>query len=404
MDCRSGGSVDTDKVFVAQKASVPVWLLGSMTLSGTLGIHIFAPALVVASRALGSSAAELQLGVSLYVWGLALGQLFHGPLSDRFGRRPILLWSTGVYTAASFIAAAAGSGGFFNLCRFMQALGGSAGMVIARTIVRDITTEEKSTGSLAKLNLMLLVGPGLGPMIGGFLVVAFGWQSIMALLGLAGIFNIVAISMFLPETGRPKSSSGRAVLTNYAKLLRSRRFMASAIGGGCVTTGWYAFLSAAPFVYQGGFHLTPDATGLHLGIVIAGAWVGSFIASRRSSHWKPLQMLAIGGRLSLCAALSLLAMYLAGLEHPVLVTAAMFAFTCGVGLAGPAALAMATSVDPAAFGSASGLYGCIQMIVGALAAAGAGFGPNKAMAAIAILIGCQSAAIGFFRKANRAAS
>lgn len=381
---------------IGTRRGVPIWLLGSMTLSGTLGIHIFTPALVVAAQAFGARNAELQLGISLYVWGLAFGQLVHGPLSDRFGRRPVLIGGSAVFTLASLIAATAFSASFFNVCRFAQALGGSAGMVIARTIVRDVSTEQGSTGGLARLNLMILVGPGLGPMIGGFLVTHGGWQSILILLALSGALNTAAIVSLLPETGTPRAATTRGVLGNYARLVTSGHFAAYAIGGGCVTTGWYAFLSAAPLIYQQRFGLTPDASGVHLGVVVAGAWVGSFTASRLSHYWAAPRMLALGCRLSLGAAFGLLAAFLSGLASPILVTGLMFLFTCGVGLAGPAALALATSVDPAAFGSASGLYGAIQMAVGALAAAGASFGGDGTMTAIAILIGCEIAALCLF--------
>jgi len=390
------GEANVSEAETGTRARVPVWLLGSMTLSGTLGIHIFAPALVVAAQAFGARNAELQLGISLYIWGLAFGQLVHGPLSDRFGRRPVLIAGSAVFTLASLIAATAFSASFFNVCRFAQALGGSAGMVIARTIVRDVSTQEGSTGSLAKLNLMILVGPGLGPVIGGFLVTHAGWQSILILLGLSGALNTAAIVSLLPETGTPRSATTRGVLGNYVRLITSSHFAAYAIGGGCVTTGWYAFLSAAPLIYQQRFGLTPDASGMHLGVVVAGAWIGSFTASRQSQRWSAPRMLALGCRLSLGAAFGLLAAFLSGLASPVLVTGLMFLFTCGVGLAGPAALALATSVDPAAFGSASGLYGAIQMAVGALAAAGASFGRDGAMTAIAILIGCEIAALCLF--------
>lgn len=389
-------SASVGEARIGTRARVPVWLLGSMTLSGTLGIHIFAPALIVAAHALGAGTAELQIGISLYIWGLAFGQLMHGPLADRFGRRPILIGGSAVFTLASLVAATAFSASFFNLCRFAQALGGSAGMVIARTIVRDVSTEEGSTGSLARLNLMILVGPGLGPMIGGFLVAHAGWQAILILLGLMGALNTFAIVSHLPETGKPCASTTRGVLGNYARLVTSGHFAAYAIGGGCVTTGWYAFLSVAPLIYQQRFGLPPDASGVHLGVVVAGAWVGSFTASRRSHRWAAPRMLALGCRLSLGAALGLLAAFLSGLASPLLVTGLMFLFTCGVGLAGPAALALATSVDPAAFGSASGLYGAIQMAVGALAAAGPSFGREGAMTAIGILIGCQISALCLF--------
>ena len=144
----------------------PLWLLALVTFSGTLGMHIFVPALPFAATDLGASIGEMQLTVSLYILGLAVGQLVYGPLSDRFGRRPTLMVGLVLYTLAGLAAAFAPEVDSLIAARLFQALGGCAGMVLGRAIVRDTSTPEASAQRLALLSLIVSVGPGSAPIIG----------------------------------------------------------------------------------------------------------------------------------------------------------------------------------------------------------------------------------------------
>lgn len=381
---------------------VPAWLLGIMTLSGTLSMHMFLPALPMAGVDLHANPKSLQMTVTFYIWGLALGQLIHGPLADRYGRRPVLLAGIGVYAVSGFVAAFSPSVELLVVARLFQALGGCAGMVIARAIVRDTAVESDAQRRMALLNLMITAGPGIAPIVGAAMLHMSGWRSIFLLLGGIGLFSFLCTFFVLPETnsGRDGSHLGD-LLGKYVRLIRNPVFLGYAVGGGCVTTAWYAFISAAPFIFHEEFGVSATETGIYLGIVVTGLWLGSLAATRFAVGRSTSQMLKIGHRISFVAACALLPLTLLRLTSPVAVTLLMFVFTLGVGLAGPAAVTQVTGVNTQVSGSASGLYGFTQMAVGAVASALASSGPNPAIASAVILVGAGLAAELMFKMARR---
>ncbi|NML45087.1 multidrug effflux MFS transporter [Ramlibacter sp. G-1-2-2] len=371
----------------APQAAPPLWLLVLVTLSGTMAMHMFVPALPDAARGLGASAGAMQMAISLYVAGLAVGQLFYGPLSDSLGRRPMLLVGLALYTAAG-LAAALAPGLYLLLgARLLQALGGCAGLALGRAMVRDTSHPETAVRQLAMLNLMVMVGPGLAPPIGGALAGAWGWRSVFVLLFVVGAATLAFAWRWLPETGRPTGNVGlRRVLGDYAVLLRSPRFVGLALGGGCATTSVYAFLAAAPFIFTHTLHQSVHAVGIYAGLLVLGMAAGNAITSRLSRRVPSAVLLRVGSSLSLASGVGLLVLVLAGGLSVASTMALMLLFTCGCGLASPAALAKAVSVDPLRIGAAAGLYGFSQMAVGAACTALAAVGGDPALAAAVVLV------------------
>jgi DHA1 family bicyclomycin/chloramphenicol resistance-like MFS transporter len=366
--------------------SAPLWLLTLITFSGTFAMHIFVPALPEAARTLGASIGEMQMTMSVYIFGLAVGQLAYGPLSDRYGRRPVLVAGLVLYAAAGLAASFLGDVHQLIVARLLQALGGSAGMVIGRAIVRDTTLPQESARRLATMNLMVALGPGAAPLIGGALATAFGWRSIFYGLALLGMVNVVFALWLLPETRAvavgPKAGG---LARNYGKLLVSPAFVGFAIGGGCATTSMYAFLSVSPFIFAHQLGRPDYEVGIYPAILVAGLWLGTVAATRLIPR-VPIDKLAVGANIvSVAAALVFLA---AVLTHNLTVVSAigpMFVFGMGAGIASPAALTQAISVNPHAIGSASGLYGFSQMGVGAICTALVGLGSDPALTAAVIL-------------------
>ena len=364
----------------------PLWLLAMITFSGTLAMHVFVPALPAAATDLGVGVATMQMTVSLYILGLALGQLFYGPVSDRFGRRATLMVGMTLYTVAGAAAALAPSAGALVAARLAQALGGCAGLVLARAIVRDLAAATEAARRLALMNLMVTLGPALAPLLGSALVLHLGWRSIFVLLAGLGVANLLLAWRLLPETaiiGRAIDTAG--LLRNYLRLLRSPAFLGYAVGGGCATTSMYAFIAVAPFVFAQQLHRPAYEVGPLLALLVLGVWIGSVLASRLVGRL-PLRRLLIGANaLSVLAAFLLLTVVLADRLSVAWVVLTMFLFTLGVGTAAPAALAQALGVNPIVIGSASGLYGFTQMAVGALCTALAGLGSDPALAAALVL-------------------
>jgi MFS transporter, DHA1 family, multidrug resistance protein len=375
----------------------PLWLLALLSFSGTLAMHIFAPALPVAAADLAASIPAMQMTISLYILGLAFGQLVYGPVSDRLGRRPTLMVGLVIYTIAGLVAAVAPDIDTLIVARLFQALGGCAGLVLARAMVRDTSAPKDAVRRQALMNLMVTLGPGAAPLIGGALANSVGWRSLFILLCALGVANFLLTWRMLPETGTPLRGGASHLVRSHGYLLRSPAFLGFAIGGGCATTSMYAFVAAAPFIFIRELHRSSDEVGPYLAVLILGVWIGSMLASRLVTRMPTRRLLIGANALSVVAALALLAGVLTGHLSVALAIGTMFVFTLGVGTAAPAALTEAISIDPAIIGSASGLYGFTQMAVGALCTALAGLGDSPSLAAALVLGGAGLVAqISFF--------
>ena len=372
----------------AKRAAPPLWLLVLITISGTMAMHMFVPALPDAAQALGTGTGPMQMAISLYVSGLAIGQLFYGPLSDALGRRPLLLFGLALYTLASLVAGLAPGLGTLLAARLLQALGGCAGLALGRAMVRDTSSSDTAVRQLALLNLMIMIGPGFAPMVGGALAGSFGWRSVFFLLAAVGALTLVFAWRLLPETGRPGGRVGARVLAaDYASLLSSRRFVALLIGGSCATTSIYAFLAAAPFIFTLELHKSIHEVGFYSGLIVLGLALGNLFTGRLSRRISAEVLLRVGTILSLASAITLLVVVLFHRLDLVSTLGIMLVFTCGAGMASPAALAQAISVDPNRIGSAAGLYGFGQMAVGALCTTLSATGSDPALSAASVLVG-----------------
>lgn len=370
-----------------RRPSPPLWLLVLITISGTMAMHMFVPALPAAAHALGTSAGQMQMAISPYIVGLAVGQLCYGPLSDALGRRPLLMAGLVLYTLGSVAAALAPELRTLLAARLLQALGGCAGLALGRAIVRDSAGSGSALRSLALLNLMVMIGPGLAPVIGGAVSSAAGWRAIFVLLAVGGAATLAFTWRLLPETARPSGRvGGRALLGDYRALLSSPRFVGFALGGGSATTCVYAFLSAAPFIFVNELHQPVHMVGVYAGLMIVGMAVGNAITSALAQRMPAARLLRVGNTLSLASALVLLAIALAGHLTLVNTLVAMLFFTSGCGMTSPSALTHAVSVAPRLTGSAAGLYGCTQMAIGALCTAAAALGRDPAVSAATVMV------------------
>jgi DHA1 family bicyclomycin/chloramphenicol resistance-like MFS transporter len=372
---------------IRQGAVPPLWLLGLFTFSGPVGMHIFVPALPAAAKDLHATPAALGLTVSLYILGLAVGQLVYGPASDRFGRRPALLVGLSIFTIASIAGMFALDIHSLVLARFFQAVGGCSGLALARAIIRDTSRAHEAARRLALTNLLVTAGPGVAPLIGGALSTFWGWRTILMGLAALGAVNLLLAWRILPET-RPEALfvSGSRYARDYVGLLRSREFLGYAVGGACATTSFYAFIACAPFIFVDSLHVPSANVGLYLALLVSGLWLGSLIASRLIGHFSLTRFVVVANALSVAAAASFLVLLVIDRATLLGIIATMFAFGVGVGAAAPAALVQAISVNPRVTGTASGLYGSVQMAVGAALVALAGLGANPAFASAVVLL------------------
>jgi len=338
-----------------------------MAACATLGIHVIVPALPATARALNMSISTAQLAITLYLVGLAAGQLVYGPISDRFGRRPVLLAGLTLFTAASVVTAVASNATVLIAARVLQAIGGCAGLVLGRAAVRDAAEPHKAASQLALLGLVLAIIPAIAPAVGGYVTAYVSWRGSYVLLAAFGAATLLACALLLPETLAPHTGPpGRTILGSYPRLLRSGGFLGYSFGGACSTTAFYGFMSASPFIFERQLHQPTESIGICYVFLMGGVALGSVWASRMARRISLMAALRLANLLGIAGA----ALFALADAMDVLTVATvmmpMTLFMIGVGMASPFALAGAVSVNPSAIGAASGLYGFIQMGYGML--------------------------------------
>ncbi len=349
-------------------ARSPFLLLVALTACGTLGMHVIIPALPATARALDISISTVQLTITLYLIGLSIGQLAYGPLSDRFGRRPVLLVGMSVFTLASLVTVIAPDPEIMIGARILQALGGCSGLVLGRAAVRDSATPERAAGQLALLTLTMSMVPAIAPAIGGFITAFVHWRASYVLLAAIGALTLLWTFLILPETNQNRTT-GPAISSlwrSYARLVRSRVFIGYALGGAFSTTSFYGFMAAAPFIFEGQLGQRTQDVGLYYLILMLGVALGSFLANRMARRVSLRTGLMTSNAIGVVgAAVFALANVVDFVNVPVVVGSITF-FMIGAGMTSPFALAGSVSANPQTIGAASGLYGFFQMGFGML--------------------------------------
>ena len=349
-------------------ARSPFLLLVALTACGTLGMHVIIPALPATARALDISISTVQLTITLYLIGLSIGQLAYGPLSDRFGRRPVLLVGMSVFTLASLVTVIAPDPEIMIGARILQALGGCSGLVLGRAAVRDSATPERAAGQLALLTLTMSMVPAIAPAIGGFITAFVHWRASYALLATIGGLTLLWTFLILPETNQNRTTGPalNSLWRSYVRLVRSRVFIGYALGGAFSTTSFYGFMAAAPFIFEGQLGQRTQDVGLYYLILMLGVALGSFLANRMAKRVSLRTGLMTSNAIGVVgASVFALANVIDFVNVPVVV-GSVTVFMIGAGMTSPFALAGSVSANPQTIGAASGLYGFFQMGFGML--------------------------------------
>jgi DHA1 family bicyclomycin/chloramphenicol resistance-like MFS transporter len=337
-------------------------ILVTVTTLGSMPVHLFLPAMPTTARDLAASPGIIQLTITLYLLGLALGQPIYGPLSDRYGRRPVLMAGLALLAASSAFAVFAGSATQLIVARVFQALGACAGLTLGRAMVRDGTTSEKAAGAMAILGMVLTIAPAIAPTIGGYASEWLGWRSVFVLLSLVSATTLAIVLLTLPETHlhRSRSFGFLSMLRNYRQLVRMPQFIGYAVAGS-VAASMYAYLTMLPFVLVDMLHRPVREVGpLYLLIVIGNA-IGSYASNRLVKRMGSRRIAALGMKLQLASGAALLLAHLTGQLSVITFIAPATLLAIGIGLTNPNAIVNAVSANPAAIGAASGLYGSMQM-------------------------------------------
>ena len=369
-------------------AGPPLWLIFTFVICGTLSLHIFVPALPAAARDLGVSSATIQWTLTVYVLGLAVGQLIYGPISDRFGRRPVLMAGLVLYALGSTIAGLAPGALTLIAARVVQALGGCSGLVLGRAVIRDVSAPREAAARLAWLNMFMSMAPAMASIAGGLLAAYVSWRAIFALLAAIGVLTLLAAIATLPETNPAVGrSTGAGLLRVNLRLLGMPAFRVYALAGACATTSFYAFLAAAPFIFTDMLHRDQAEIGFYFMPPMLGYSLGSLLANRLVGRLGLDRLLHIGFSIATLGAALFFLVVATGHLSVVAVMASMLLFTAGGGIASPLALSGAIGVLPGAIGAASGLYGFCQMGFGAFCTFAVGlFGANPAITAASVML------------------
>jgi MFS transporter, DHA1 family, multidrug resistance protein len=343
-------------------------LLMAMTAIGPTTLNILVPALPQLSSRLDVSISVIQLSVSIYLLALAAGQLLMGPLSDRYGRRPVLFVGLALTAAASLLAIVVSNVGGLILARILQAIGASAGIVIGRAIIRDLFDRNRAAAMMGLVATVMVVLPTFGPLIGGLLDTAFGWESIFICTAASSLAVLAWAAGTLPETRGMNAPAGapQGFLRDLSWLARNRNFAGYVLAAALGSATFFAFLGGSPHVIVTLMNRTSAEYGVWFAISSIGYMAGNYLASRLSTRlgidtliWWGIAIEAIG-----VAAATVLAVF-AHDYGPAIVFMPQLVVSLGNGLMLPGALAGAVSVRPQAAGTAAGIAGFAQMGVGA---------------------------------------
>jgi len=383
----------------------PIWLLVALTALSPVAVNVVAPSLPGLASAFGTDYGTAQLTLTFYLVGVAIGQLLYGPLSDRFGRRPVLLGGVAVYLAASALCLLAPTIDALIAGRFAQAVGGCSGMVLARAIIRDVWDRERSASVLGYVTMGMAVGPMLAPAIGGLLDAWAGWRGAYWMMLLAGVVVGAVAFRGLRETNAPRPDAGglAGLLEGSGRLLRTPAFLGYAMAGAFNTASFFAFLAAAPYLSVEVLGMAPHEYGLWFMAVSLGYMAGNFLSGRYSVRVGLDRMVLIGGCVYVGVAVLMDVLLTTGGFTAAEIFVPMMFAAVGSGMVLPNVIAAGVSVDPRAAGAASGLMGFMQMSLSAVATAVVGAlqdGTPRAMAT-AITV-CALLAVTSFVLGNRA--
>ena len=373
-------------------------VLGALSAFGPLAIDFYLPSFPTLARAFATDVEHVQLSLAAYFAGLAIGQLAYGPLADRFGRRKPLLVGVMLFSLASLACALAPSLEWLITARFVQALGGCAGMVVSRAVVRDLCDPISSAKVFSQLMLVMGLAPILAPLGGGLLLSTLGWPSIFICLTLFSFICLLAVARWLPETLAKDAPPAplRGALGEYRRLFADLPFMGYALTGGCAIAGMFSYIAGSPFVFIELYGIPAEHYGWlfgsnALGFILVAQLNAWLVARHGPAYWLGKTVwfyLACGLALLLVALAKPQALW------PLLIP--LFGCIASLGILLPNASACAMAGQGSHAGSASALLGSLQFVIAASAAAMVGVLHDGSAWPIAVVIfSCGVLAVSF---------
>jgi DHA1 family bicyclomycin/chloramphenicol resistance-like MFS transporter len=344
-------------------------LLALLTAVGPLSTDMYLPSLPVIARLFDASPAAVQLTLSAFLLGFAIGQIIYGPISDRYGRKPVLLAAIGLFTLASLACALAPTIETLIAARTLQALGGSGAVVLTRAVVRDLYSGARAARELSTMAAIMALAPIVAPLAGGVLQTTFGWRATFLILVALGLIAAVVVWRMLPETLRervPEPVTPMEMLRVYGRIAAHRGFRAHLAILTFSFSGLFAWVSGSSFVLQNIYGLTPFYFGLAFGLACVGYLIGTSAAAVLVRRIGIDRTIGIGGAILALGGVVAMASVAFASASAVALVIGIAIYLAGVGFALPQSIAGALSPFPERAGAASSLMGFVQQTSAAL--------------------------------------
>lgn len=355
----------------ANTKGLPAWLvlMGILTMTGPLAIDMYLPAFPTMAGELGVGSGQVERTMAVYLVGVAIGQLIYGPLTDAYGRKPPLYGGLILFAGASLGCAMATSIESLTWWRLVQALGGSACMVVPRAVIRDNYGTQAAARALSMLMLIVGVAPIAAPVIGGQVLHYAGWRPIFWLLGLFGLALMAAMHFSMRETLKPELATRLSLynmVRTYVVLLRHRQFVTLSLAGGLSMGGLFAYIIASPRILIDVYGTSPRLYGLLFALNALGMIAASQVNARLLKKHYPVAVLRPVLWVQPVVAATGLALVSAGWMPLPLLLACLMGFTACQGFIGPNSAALALTEQVGRLGAASALMGTLQFVCATL--------------------------------------
>jgi DHA1 family bicyclomycin/chloramphenicol resistance-like MFS transporter len=369
-----------------------ILILGALSTISPFSIDMYLPGFPAIAADLGTSISIVQLSLTSYFIGIAAGQLLYGPVLDRFGRKMPLYVGLFVYVLASLGCVFVNSANGLIGMRFLQAVGGCAGMVAAQTLVRDLFPVDKTAQAFSWMTLVVAISPMIAPAVGGYVTSAFGWHTVFVLLALLTVFIIAGVYFILPGGKGPDPSLSllpKPVLKNFYHVLRQRQFLLYTLAGGIATAAPFAYIAGSADVFMNIYHVSEKEYGFIFAFIaffIIGSTQLNHLLLKRFNSGQIIQASLI---YQACIGIVLITGSWFGWFSKIELIISIALFLAGHGLTNPNSTALALAPFTRHTGSAASLSGSFRMAMGGLASALVSFFHNgTSMPMVTVMVSC----------------
>lgn len=374
-------------------------LLASIVALGPLSTDFYLPALPAIKHYFHTTVGQIQLTLSGFMASFAIFNLLCGPLSDRFGRKPVLICGMLLFAAASWGCAQATSINELLLFRCLQGIGACCGPVLGRAIIRDIYAPEESAQVLAYLAMMMSLAPAIAPLLGGMILLFSSWQMIFIVLLIYGLFCTASIGFLVPESAVHRQAFRATVIaSNYLQLLESKKYLCYCLIIAAIFSGTFAFISVGSFILIELMGVKPSVFGLYFLFIVAGYLIGNGLVVKLSHRIAAKNQLALAIVLTVTAGVLMTLLLVFGYVMPLAIMLPMTLHSIGLGLSLPLCTTAALKPFAQMAGTASALLGFLQMAIPAMIVLPLGhiLGDHPLPLALTILIMSLLGALVFF--------